>query len=102
MEPHEEDGPIETWRVRAHGRVQGVGYRDACVRHARALGVTGWVRNRVDGSVEATLQGSPEQLKNMCDWLRDGVLAARVERLEATPVQPPSAPINGFSRLPTA
>ena len=69
---------------------------------AQVLGVTGWVRNRLDGSVEAMLQGSPEQLKNMRAWLRDGVHAARVDRLEATPVQPPSAPIDGFGRLPTA
>ena len=103
MAPHDDQkGLIETWRVRAHGRVQGVGYRDACVRRARMLGVTGWVRNRVDGSVEAMLQGSTEQLGKLCDWLRDGVPAARVDRLEAAPVQPPSAPIDGFDRLPTA
>ena len=64
--------------------------------------MTGWVRNRVDGSVEATLQGSPEQLRTLCDRLCDGVPAARVDRLEATPVQAPSAPIDGFDRLPTA
>src|SRR5690349_1928619 len=91
MQPHDDDrsGPIETWQVRAHGRVQGVGYRDACVRRARALGVTGWVRNRVDGSVEAMLQGTAAQLGSLCDWLRDSVPAARVDRLDVAPVQPP-------------
>ena len=103
MKPHDHQGePIETWQVRAHGRVQGVGWRDACVRRAQVLGVTGWVRNRIDGSVEAMLQGSPGQLGSLCDWLRSGVLAARVDRLDVTPVQAPSAPIDGFDRLPTA
>ena len=91
MEPHDNQGrPIETWRVRALGRVQGVGYRDACVRCARALGVTGWVRNRADGSVEAMLHGSTKQLGNLCDWLRDGVPAARVDRLDASKWRSPA------------
>ena len=103
MEPHDNQGqPIETWRVRTHGRVQGVGWRDACVRHARALGVTGWVRNRADGSVEAMLQGSPQQLGSLCDWLRGGVPAARVDRLDVALVEPPSARFDRFDRLPTA
>ena len=57
-----EDGLIQNRMVRVYGRVQGVGYREACVCRARALGITGWVRNRVDGSVDVMLQGSPEQL----------------------------------------
>ena len=60
------DDPLETRLVRVHGRVQGVGYRYACVQHARALGVTGWVRNRMDDTVEALLQGTPQQLARMC------------------------------------
>jgi acylphosphatase len=103
MQPHGDQGaPVETWQVRAHGRVQGVGYRDACMRRARALGVTGWVRNRADGSVEAMVQGSPEQLGTLCDWLRDGVPAARVDRLEVAPAQPASTRFDRFERLPTA
>jgi acylphosphatase len=75
------------------------------VGRARELGVTGWVRNRMDDSVEAMLQGSPEQLARMCSWLRDGMPAARVDELEVTPV--PLAlrlPLNRFDdfvRLPT-
>lgn len=103
MEPHDnQKGLIETWRVQAHGGVQNVGWRDACVRRARALGVTGWVRNRMDGSVEAMLQGPAERLGKLCDWLRDGVPAARVDRLDVAPVQPPSARFDRFDRLPTA
>lgn len=92
---------IQNRLVRVYGRVQGVGFREACVRRARALGITGWVRNRVDGSVEVMLQGSPAQLADMCDWLRGGIAAAVVDKLEATQVQPPLLRFDDFDRLPT-
>jgi acylphosphatase len=92
---------IESWLLRVRGRVQGVGFRDACIRKARALGVTGWVRNRMDDSVEALLQGSPGRLAEMRDWLRDGMTAAFVEELEVTPMQPPFPRFDDFERLPT-
>jgi acylphosphatase len=63
MEGDRNDGILETRLVRVRGLVQGVGYREACVRHSHALGVTGWVRNRIDGSVEAMVQGTPKQLR---------------------------------------
>src|SRR6185369_14383891 len=69
---------IQTRLVRVRGRVQGVGYRHACVQQARALGVSGWVRNRMDDSVEALLQGTPEQLARMCEWMREDMPAALV------------------------
>ncbi|MGU7772722.1 acylphosphatase [Burkholderia sp. MR1-5-21] len=94
-------GGLETRLVRVHGRVQGVGYREACVHHARVLNVTGWVRNRMDGSVEAMLQGAPAQLADMCEWMRDGMSAALVEKLEATDVPPPFTRFDAFERLPT-
>ena len=97
----DEPAAIESWLVRAHGRVQGVGYRDACVQHARLLGVTGWVRNRLDDSVEAMLQGAPAQLERMCEWMREGMSAALVTELEVTRVAPPFARFDGFERLPT-
>jgi acylphosphatase len=75
----ERDAAIETRLVCVRGRVQGIGYRHACVQQARALGVTGWVRNRMDDSVEAMLQGTPRQLARMCDWMRDDMPAALVE-----------------------
>ena len=101
MDSGDKDGATESWLVRIGGRVQGIGYRDACVRRARALGITGWVRNRMDGSVEAMLQGAPELLADMCSWLRDGVLAARVNALEVTQVQLPLPRFEHFDRLPT-
>ena len=97
----DQDGTLESRLVRAHGRVQGIGYRDACIRRARALGVTGWVRNRMDDSVEALLQGAPQQLDAMCDWMRDGMPAALVDELAVTPVAPPFARFDRFEQLPT-
>lgn len=101
MELRDEEGTLESWLVRVRGRVQGVGYRDACVRRARVLGIAGWVRNRMDDSVEVMLQGSPQQLADMCNWLRDGVPAALVDDLEVTPMQPPFPRFDHFDRLPT-
>ena len=92
---------METWLLRIRGRVQGIGYRDACIRRARLLGVTGWVRNRMDDSVEALLQGTREQLDEMCEWMREGMPAALVERLDVTPVTPPFVRHTSFERLPT-
>jgi acylphosphatase len=81
--------------------VQGIGYREACVRRANALAVTGWVRNRMDGSVEVMLQGAPRQLAEMCAWLSEGMPAALVDELEVTDVPPPFARFDEFDRLPT-
>lgn len=101
MDGGDNTGAIDCRLVRAVGRVQGVGYRQACVRHARALGITGWVRNRLDGSVEAMLQGSPNQIAHMCDWLRTGVPGARVSSLEAKDVPRPFDRFAAFERWPT-
>lgn len=101
MESRTEDGMLESWLVRVSGRVQGIGYREACIGRARALGITGWVRNRMDESVEVMLQGSPEQLADMCSWLRDGMPAALVDELAVTPVPLPFPRYDRFDRLPT-
>ena len=93
---------IESRLVRIRGIVQGVGFRDGCMRHARAQGITGWVRNCRDGSVEALLQGSPQQLARMCEWLRHGVPGARVDALDQAEAMPPPARLQGFDILPTA
>jgi acylphosphatase len=92
----------ETRLVRVRGLVQGVGYRYACLQHAHALGVTGWVRNRTDGSVEAMLQGAPQQLDQMCDRMVHQVPTARVEAVEITQVTTPAPVFESFEQRPTA
>lgn len=100
--PSERGEPaIETRLVRVRGRVQGVGYRYACVRQARAMGLTGWVRNRLDESVEAMLQGPPEQVALMCAWMENDVPSALVERIEVTELKPPHPRFEEFLQLPT-
>ncbi|HEY9567122.1 MAG TPA: acylphosphatase, partial [Thalassobaculum sp.] len=54
------------------GRVQGVGYRDWCVREAGRLGIDGWVRNRRDGSVEAVAHGAAEAVDGFTQACRQG------------------------------
>jgi acylphosphatase len=101
MEPDDKDGTLKTRLVRVRGRVQGIGYRGACIRRATGLGVTGWVRNRTDSSVEAMLQGSPEQIANMCAWLSEGMSAALVDELEVTEAEAPFPRFDHFERLAT-
>lgn len=67
------------------GSVQGVGFRYAMGRKAREFGVTGWVRNRSDGSVEAVVQGNPEAVARIVAWARDGPPQAVVDRVEVEP-----------------
>ena len=61
------------------GVVQGVWFRDECRTQARALGVTGFVRNRSDGSVEAEFEGSEAAVERMIAWCRTGPGRARVD-----------------------
>lgn len=70
-------------RVRAvvHGRVQGVGFRWSTQTAARGFGVTGWVRNRPDGAVEALLEGPAAAVERMTAWLHAGPDGARVARV---------------------
>jgi acylphosphatase len=74
---------VRTVHVRVEGRVQGVGYRTWVLDTARAMGLTGWVRNRHDRSVEMVLQGPPEAVGDMLQRLEQGPPDARVTRVEA-------------------
>jgi acylphosphatase len=89
---------IESWLARVRGRVQGVGFREACVSEARSLGVTGWVRNRTDGSVEALLQGPPGQVARMREWLAHGPPMAAVRELTVHPAPADVARFDRFER----
>ena len=68
-----------------HGRVQGVFFRDAMKREALVLGISGWVRNRSDGTVEAVVQGETAIVDAITDWAHRGPKHAMVERVIAEP-----------------
>jgi acylphosphatase len=92
-----------TVHVRVSGRVQGVGYRDGLRSAALAQGVSGWVRNRHDGSVEAVLQGDAAAVEAVLDWARCGPPAARVGEVRtARATGEHDRPYSGFDWLPTA
>ena len=74
-------------RVYVSGRVQGVGFRMATVDAARRIGVTGTVRNLLDGRVEAVIEGGQPQLDAMVDWLRSGPSTARVDDLAISSIR---------------
>jgi len=78
---------VETVSARITGKVQGVGFRMSTVRQAHSLGITGWVRNLEDGSVEALLQGEHDTIDQMLAWLRVGPPAARVDNVDSDEVQ---------------
>lgn len=77
-----ENIKMKTLHIVIHGDVQGVYFRDSMRREAQRLGVTGWVRNLTDGSVEAALQGEPADVDAILRWARRGPQLARVDRVE--------------------
>ena len=68
-------------RVEISGRVQGVGYRLWCAEEARVRHLSGWVRNRRDGTVEAALGGDADLVDIMLDRIRQGPPGSRVENV---------------------
>ncbi len=80
------------------GQVQGVGFRYHFGEQAQLLGVSGWVRTRRGGSVEAMIEGTPQAVEDLLAWARRGPPAARVERVEVAPAEGGFA---GFELRPT-
>lgn len=87
------------------GRVQGVGFRYWTMREAIRLGVTGWVRNRRDGSVEALFAGPADAVAHMMALCQKGPESAQVDAVEDQPVMANALkmirPGERFSQLPT-
>jgi acylphosphatase len=75
-------------RVVVHGRVQGVFFRDSTRQRAQAGGVAGWVANRPDGTVEAVLEGDPDAVERVVDFMRAGPRGAEVERVDVSEEEP--------------
>ena len=93
--------PTLTRHLRITGRVQGVSYRWSLARQARALGVVGWVRNRLDGSVEALAQGPAPAVQALIDWAHRGPELARVEGVQVIAAEAEAA-LAGFEQRETA
>jgi len=79
---------VEARSYIVRGRVQGVGFRWFVEREARTLGIAGWVRNRMDGTVEVLAMGTREQLSQLHSHLRQGPRAARVDEVDVSEAQP--------------
>ena len=73
--------------VRLTGRVQGVFFRAWAQERARALGVTGWVRNCPDGRVEAHVEGDEQAVEQIIEKMRSGPPSAQVEDLRVWEVE---------------
>ena len=91
--------PPVTKKIRIEGRVQGVWYRGWTVDQARTRGLSGWVRNRTDGSVEAIFSGPDTIVNEMVGLCWQGPFSVKVsavtEEIVTTPVW------DGFKQLPT-
>ena len=79
--------------------MQGVGYRASMIDEARRLNVTGWVRNRRDGTVEAVVDGDAQAVAAIIAWARRGPPGSRVTGVA---VEETDGSFSGFDWLPTA
>jgi acylphosphatase len=75
-------------RVIVHGSVQGVFFRDSTRRLAQQRGVTGWVSNRPDGTVEAVFEGEEDAVERLISFSRKGPRGAQVDRVDVSEEEP--------------
>jgi acylphosphatase len=72
--------------IRVHliieGRVQGVWFRESTRKKAVSLGLAGWVKNRVDGTVEVIAEGPEGRINQLAAWCRNGPPMARVDQVQ--------------------
>jgi acylphosphatase len=78
----------ERWRLIVRGKVQGVGYREGCCRCAQNLGLSGWVRNLADGTVEVEAEGRPQDLTTLVLWCERGPQPAKVISVHTRRIAP--------------
>ena len=76
---------LKTLHLVIHGRVQGVFFRQSMQREAQYLAISGWVRNRSNGTVEAVVHGDPAAVDAMVRWAHKGPEMAHVERVDVYP-----------------
>jgi acylphosphatase len=86
--------PSVRCRIRAHGQVQGVFFRDSVRGEAAQRGVSGWVRNCSDGTVEAVFEGDPHAVDALVEFCRAGPGASQVASIDVVTEEPES--LSGF------
>lgn len=75
------------YEINIKGRVQGVGYRYFAVQKAKEMGINGWVKNLVDGSVLIVAQGIEAEIKTFIDYLYIGPTRSRVDKISTCVMQ---------------
>ena len=90
---------MQVRRLVITGLVQGVGFRYSMAAQARLLGISGWVRNRRNGSVEAMIAGDAGQIEEMLAWSRIGPAGAAVDNVL---IETATGEFSTFEMLPTA
>lgn len=84
-------------QIKITGIVQGVFFRVSTQEQAIKLGITGWVKNCFDGSVEALFEGTDEQLADILDWCSDGPDHAQVDQVQIIDRKDCTNPQEGFN-----
>jgi acylphosphatase len=97
--PAEAVEDVTTLRIRIEGTVQGVGFRAFVLREASALRLMGWVRNRMDGTLEALASGPTKKVEALITSCMKGPRGARVANIDLFVADAPTDP--GFTLRPT-